>query len=155
VQDGCFPPLTLVHRFITPPHVSTVANQSRITILTRCVTTASSCHRSPPRLIWVEGGVGTGADRAAIRPMKKMRHAQLVRCSRMAQRLTGAGSKWPQLNYSRGRRDAQEQIEHIDLIHRLANATLVVVTTEDANSYLPSVQEPQSTQGYPLRINGC
>ena len=57
------------------------------------VTTASSCCRSLLRLVWVQGGIGAGANCAAIRPMEKMPHAQLVPRSRMAQRLTGSGFK--------------------------------------------------------------
>ena len=40
----------------------------------RCVTTTSSCCRSPLRLGLVEGEVRLGADYAATRPMEKMPH---------------------------------------------------------------------------------
>src|SRR5271170_7020533 len=37
----------------------------------RCVTTTSSCRRSPPRLGLVKGVIGLGANCAATRPMEK------------------------------------------------------------------------------------
>jgi len=44
MQDHYFPPSSLVHLFITPPHTSTVAGQGRVSTLIGCVTAAS-----PPR----------------------------------------------------------------------------------------------------------
>jgi hypothetical protein len=41
MQDHCFPPSSRVHQFITPRHISTVAGQSRVSMLTRRVTAAS------------------------------------------------------------------------------------------------------------------
>src|SRR5271154_6108413 len=73
MQDSS--PSSFVHQSITPP-VSTVVDQSRVSTLTGCVTTTSSCCRSPPRLGLVKGVIGLGADCAATRPMKKMLHAQ-------------------------------------------------------------------------------
>jgi hypothetical protein len=46
-------------------------------------------------------------------------------------------------------------MERMDLVYQSADTTLVAVTIEDANSYLPGVQELRSTQEYLLRTNGC
>jgi len=59
------PPSSLVHQSTIPPYVSTLVNQGRVSTLSGCVATTSSCCRSPPRLILFEGRVGTDADRAA------------------------------------------------------------------------------------------
>src|SRR2546421_5186653 len=89
MQDSS--PSSFVHQSTTPP-VSTVVDQGRVSTLTGCVTSTSSCCRSPPRLGLVKGVIGLGADCAATRPMEKMPHAQPVPRSRMAQRFVGAGS---------------------------------------------------------------
>jgi hypothetical protein len=56
---------SLVHQFIKPPHISGLVDYGRVSTLTGYVIAASSCYRSPPRLVLVEGGVRTGADHAA------------------------------------------------------------------------------------------
>jgi hypothetical protein len=91
--DRCSPPSSVVHQFITPPHISTMAGQSRVSTLTGCATVASPLRRPVADLHHGWSGVGTGADCAATRPMEKMAFVQPVPCSRMAQRFTGAGSK--------------------------------------------------------------
>jgi hypothetical protein len=53
-------PSSFVHQSTTPPPVSTMVDQGR-------VTTAPSCCRSPPLLGLVKGVIGLGADCAATR----------------------------------------------------------------------------------------
>ncbi|KAM5353343.1 hypothetical protein ACJZ2D_016754 [Fusarium nematophilum] len=49
--------------------------------------------------------------------------------------------------------DIKRQIEQMDLVYRLADATLIAVTAKDANCSLPGVREPRSVQEHVLRIN--
>jgi hypothetical protein len=60
-------PSSFVHQSITPPHVSTVVDQGRVTTLTGCVAAASPLRRPPPRLGLAKGVVGLGTDCAATR----------------------------------------------------------------------------------------
>src|SRR2546423_15328869 len=64
------PSSSFVHQSITPP-VSTVVDQGRVSALANCVTAASSCRRSPPRLDLIKGVIGLGVNCAATRPMEK------------------------------------------------------------------------------------
>jgi hypothetical protein len=57
MQDSCSSLLSFVRQSIIPPHVSTVVDQGRVSMLTGCVTTPSSCYRSPARLGLVKGVV--------------------------------------------------------------------------------------------------
>ena len=63
--DAELPPSSFVHQSITPP-VSTVVDQGHVSTLTalrhRCVTTTSSCRRSPPRLGLVKRVIGLGTN---------------------------------------------------------------------------------------------
>jgi hypothetical protein len=65
------------------------------------VTTASSCCRSPLRLVWVQGGIGAGADCAAIRPMGKKRFVRerlLAKKSRIGESMEGHGLYWSNIS---------------------------------------------------------
>jgi hypothetical protein len=56
-------PSSFVHQSTTHPHVSTVVGQGRVSTLNwlrhHCVTTTSSCCRSPPRLGLAKGVIGS------------------------------------------------------------------------------------------------
>src|SRR5206468_5315271 len=97
MQDHCFPPSSLVHRSITPPHIFTLVDQGRVSNLTCCVTTTSPLRRPVADLHhgWFGSKERLGPAQIALRfrPMEKMLHAPLVPRSRMAQRFTESGLK--------------------------------------------------------------
>jgi hypothetical protein len=45
IQDSCSSPSSFVHQSTTPPHVSTVVDQGRVSTLAGCVATASPLRR--------------------------------------------------------------------------------------------------------------
>src|SRR5271155_4160976 len=69
MQDHCSPPSSLVHRFIVSPHIYTVVDQGRVSILTCCVTTTSPLRRPVADLYhgWFGSMEGLGAAQIALR----------------------------------------------------------------------------------------
>jgi hypothetical protein len=69
MQDYCSPPSSLVHRFITPPYISTAVDQGRGRHLTCCVTTTLPLPRPVADLHygWFGSKEGLGPAQIALR----------------------------------------------------------------------------------------
>jgi hypothetical protein len=70
MQDHYYSPSSLVHQFITPPHVSTVVGHGRVSTLTGCVTATSPLRRPVTDLHHgrVLSKEGLGQARITLRP---------------------------------------------------------------------------------------